>query len=193
MLHRPVLHSTIRRFRLIIGALLVRILPSFSFFNMPDAPLYLFDPNDVPRFVNFGAHGFFWASLGIICGLVVLPRFWSTRIFALSLYAAWAVVIYTLRLINACVWRNHARYIPIWSDACESICAAAFSHSLTSISRLARATFNWDTSRQLILCDQVFVDLFDAGRDDSHTRSGTSVPFTPPLSVLKYRKAREDQ
>ena len=143
------------------------------FVNMPDAPVY-HDPNHVLEFVHFGAHTFFWAPLAIVCGLVVLPRFWSTRIFALNLYAARIVVFYTLNLVNACVWRNHARYIPIYSDVGESIYGAAFNHSLTSTSRLARTAVGWDASCQLFLCCQVFVDLFNSGRDDSRVRSGAS-------------------
>ena len=99
---------------------------SFLFCNMPDAPVY-HDPHNVPGSLHFGSHHFFWAPLGILCGLFVLPRFWSTRIFALNLYAARIVVFYTLKFINACIWRNHAHYISIYSDACEDIYVAVHS------------------------------------------------------------------
>ena len=146
---------------------------SFLCLDMPDAPVY-HDPDNVSEFLQFGAHTFLWAPLGLLCGLIVLPRFWSTRIFALNLYAARIVVLYALRLISACVWRNHGRYIPIYSDACEDIDVAPFGHSLTYISRLARTAFERDTPHQFSMCCQVFVDLFDAGWDDSRLRSGAS-------------------
>ena len=99
------------------------------FRDMPDAPVY-HDPNNVPELIQFGTHTFFWAPLGILCGLFVLPRFWSTRIFALNLYAVRMIVLYTLQVINACVWRGHARYIPIYTDAGEDnilLCNRSFA------------------------------------------------------------------
>ena len=95
-------------------------MSSFLFCDMPDAPVY-HDPNNVSRVIQFGTHNFFWAPLGILCVLVVLPRFWSTRIFALNLYAAGIVIFYTLNFIGTCVLRNHARYIPVYSDVGEDI------------------------------------------------------------------------
>ena len=87
---------------------------------MLGAPVY-HDPDHILDWIQFTPHAPFWALLGILCGLVVLPRFWATRIFTLNLHASAITVIYAIAFINALVWRDHARYIPIYTETSEEM------------------------------------------------------------------------
>ena len=102
---------------------------------MLDAPVY-HDPDKVSDWIQFSSHAPFWALLGIICGLVVLPKFWSTRIFTLNVHASVITAIFTLQFINSLVWRNHARYIPIYTETGARMLSNWVSRSHSSVAWL---------------------------------------------------------
>ena len=85
---------------------------------MPDAPVY-HDPGYVLAYLQLSSHRFFWSPLGILCSLVILPRFWSTRVFTLIFHASAIIVVYTMNFIDTLIWRDHARYIPKYTEISE--------------------------------------------------------------------------
>ena len=158
---------------------------------MLDAPVY-HNPDDVLDWIRFTPHAPFWALLGILCCLIVLPRFWPTRIFTLNFHASAILVSYIVMFIDTLVWRDHARYIPVYTETREEMLLHLIDFLLTFLlSCLAEFVQQCDEPRQFNLRCQIFMDLFDAVRDDSRVRSGASHALS--WSVLKDGSAEEDQ
>ena len=103
---------------------------------MPNAPVY-HDPDKVSDLIRSTSQIPFWTLLGILCGLIILPRFWATRIFTLNLHASSLIVYYTIRFISTLVWKDHARYIPIYTETGEEILLHWVSGSRFSVAWLA--------------------------------------------------------
>ncbi|KAG8769748.1 hypothetical protein FRC15_004387 [Serendipita sp. 397] len=56
------------------------------------------------------------SATSIILCLLILPRFWKTRIFAVVYHICWLIAGNALLLINTSIWRGNVRSIPIYCD-----------------------------------------------------------------------------
>ncbi|KAG8821755.1 a-factor receptor [Serendipita sp. 401] len=56
------------------------------------------------------------SATSIVLCLLILPRFWKTRIFAVVYHICWLIAGNALLLINTSIWRGNVRSIPIYCD-----------------------------------------------------------------------------